>query len=59
MRQKLWVSAGRRALENLVLEPWTRRRRDELLQMLNQLDRSAQELDRAAEEKAKKCADVV
>jgi len=57
-RRKLWSCAGRHTLESLTLGPWTRRRRDELLQLLDQLNRSVQELDRAVEEEAHKRADV-
>jgi transposase len=59
IRRKLWASAGRRALESLTLGPWTSRRRKELLQMLDQLNGSVEELDRAVGEEAQKRADVV
>jgi transposase len=59
IRRKLWASIGRRALENLTLGPWTSRRRNELLQMLDQLNGSVEELDRAVEAEARKRADVV
>jgi len=57
--RKLWASAGRHALESLALGPWTSRRRNELLQMLDELNSSVEELDRAVEEEAEKRADVV
>lgn len=59
MRRKLWARAGRHTLERLALGPWTRRRRDELLQMLDQLDGLIEKLDRAVEEEAQKRGDVV
>jgi transposase len=59
IRRKLWASVGRRALENLTLGPWTSRRRNELLQRLDQLNGSVEELDRAVEAEARKRADVV
>ena len=59
IRRKLWANAGRRALEGLPLGPWTGRRRNELLQMLDQLNGSVEELDRAVEQEAQKRADVV
>ncbi len=59
IRRKLWANAGRRALEGLPLGPWTSRRREELLKMLDQLNGSVEELDRAVEQEAGKRADVV
>ena len=58
-RRKLWARAGRRALEDLALGPWTSRRRQELLALLDQLDGSIRELDRAVEEEAQKRTDAV
>jgi hypothetical protein len=37
-RKKLWAKVGRKELEGLVLDPWARLRREELLQLLDQLD---------------------
>jgi transposase len=49
---KLWSEAGRKQLEGLSLLPWASRRRAELLQLLDQLEASLQELDRATTEQA-------
>ena len=44
---KLWTVAGRQQLESLPLLPWASRRREELLKLLDELDVSITELDRA------------
>ena len=49
---KLWSEAGRKQLESLPLLPWASRRRAELLQLLDQLEASIGELDRAVAEQA-------
>ena len=49
---KLWSEAGRKQLESLPLLPWASRRRAELLQLLDQLEASIAELDRAVAEQA-------
>jgi len=49
---KLWSAAGRKQLEALPLLPWASRRRAELLQLLDQLEKSLEELDRATTEQA-------
>jgi transposase len=47
-KKKLWTIAGRKELEALNLDPWASRRRwQELLQLLDQLDPSIKDLDRA------------
>ena len=51
-KQKLWTSLGRTELEALVLDPWAHRRRQELLQMLDQLAPLIAELYRAVAEEA-------
>lgn len=52
-RWKLWSAAGRAQLQALPMLPWAARRRQELLQILDQLDASMQSLDRAVWEQAK------
>jgi len=47
LRKKLWTTVGRQKLESLTLDPWASRRRRELLELLDQLDPSIEELDRA------------
>lgn len=49
---KLWSETGRKQLEALALLPWASRRRAELLVLLDQLEASIGELDRAAAEQA-------
>jgi len=46
-KQKLWSKVGRRELEGLVLDPWAHRRRQDLLELLDQLNPWIAELDRA------------
>jgi transposase len=53
-RQKLWTRKGRELLENLPLAGWTARRRADDLELLDQLDRSIAELDKAVEQEAGK-----
>jgi transposase len=47
LRKKLWTTVGRQKLESLTLDPWASRRRRDLLELLDQLDPSIEELDRA------------
>src|ERR1700675_2212507 len=49
---KLWSKEGRKQLESLPLLLWANRRRAELLQLLDQLEASIGELDRAVAEQA-------
>jgi transposase len=49
---KLWSAVGRKQLESLPLLPWASRRRAELLQLLDPLEVSIGELDRAVAEPA-------
>ena len=37
-KRQLWTKTGRELLEKLVLEPWTARRRDDLLDLLDTMD---------------------
>jgi transposase len=55
-KRKLWTQAGRKLLEELPLTGWTARRREESLQLLDDLDRRVGELDGAVEQAAKKDA---
>ena len=54
----LWSRRGRAELESLALLPWAARRRKELLEWLQQLDGSVEELDQAVEEAAAGRAEV-
>ena len=51
-QHRLWSRAGRQVLEQLALPPWTARRRQELLGLLDGLEQSLAELDRAVEAQA-------
>lgn len=51
-KRKLWSATGRKHLEALPLLPWASRRRAELLRLLDQLEGSIGELDRAVREQA-------
>ena len=56
MRRKkaLWRPAGRQELESIALAPWASRRRQDLLDLLDQLTPKIQELTRALEEEVEK-----
>lgn len=58
-KSKLWTKAGMEQLKNLELEPWTKRRRDDLLKMLEEMDRQIAELSREVEAEARRCAKAV
>jgi transposase len=51
-KRKLWAAGGRSELEALALDPWASRRRGELLAVLDLLDPSLAELDRAVAREA-------
>jgi len=53
-KQKLWSSAGRKELDALLLDPSAHRRRQDLLQMLDQLNPRIVELDRAMLQEAQR-----
>src|SRR5260370_7886441 len=44
-KRKLWTQAGRKQLESLPLQGWTEQRRDDLLQMLDDLEARIGKLD--------------
>ena len=48
----LWTAAGRRALQDLALPPYTDQRRDELLSLYTQLEKRIQQLDKQVESEA-------
>jgi transposase len=58
-KKKLFTKKGRAELTGLALGPWTRRRREELLQLLDQVDAPIAELDRAVLEEAQRRDDAV
>ena len=53
-KKALWRPAGRKELESFVLAPWASRRRQDLLDLLDQLTPKIQELTRALEEEVEK-----
>src|SRR6184192_4267303 len=53
-KKALWRPAGRSELESLVLAPWASRRRQDLLDVLDQLTPKIQELSRALEGEVEK-----
>jgi len=57
-KRQLWTKAGRELLEHLPLEPWTARRRDDLLRWLDLLDRDCASLEREVERAAESRSDA-
>ena len=53
-KRKLWSEAGQKLLRELPLKPWASRRREDLLKVLNMLDKQIKPLDEAAKEAAEK-----
>jgi transposase len=53
-KKALWRPAGRKELESIALAPWANRRRQDLLELLDQLTPKIQELTRALEEEVEK-----
>src|SRR5437763_2575801 len=51
-RKQLFTAKGRQELEGLALGPWASYRRQELLQLLDQLEQSLAKLDQAVEQQA-------
>jgi transposase len=56
LKGRLWSRIGRKRLEELPLEGWTARRREDGLRWLDQLNREVAELDAAVEKEAQKNA---
>jgi transposase len=57
-KRKLWSAQGRAELNKLVLRPWAERRRQDLLALLEDLDRRIEELDGAVCREAQRWAVV-
>jgi transposase len=53
-KSKLWSIQGRAELERLALAPWADRRRHELLELLDRMNPTIEELTAAAEREARK-----
>ena len=58
-KTKLWSEPGRAELEKLTLAPWASRRRQELLELLDRMNPTIEELTRAAEQEARKRPEVL
>ena len=54
-KKKLWREHGRKQLEAFRLAPWTSRRREDLLELLDRLNPTIAELTQAIEQEAEKC----
>src|ERR1700745_1192336 len=52
------AASGRQQLESLPLAPWTKRRRGELLELLDRLNPTIAELSQAVEREAEKCPEA-
>ena len=57
-KKGLWTEKGRQQLESLSLMPWTTRRRQELLELLDRLDPNIDELSGAIEQEAEQVPEV-
>lgn len=57
-KRGLWSEKGRTQLESLSLLPWTRRRRQELLELLDRFDPSIDQLSQAIEQEAAQWPEV-
>jgi transposase len=58
-KQKLWSAEGRAALAFLPLEPWTDRRRHDLLNLLSMLDEQLQQSNDAVIQVATQYPDLL
>ncbi len=58
-KKALWSKSGRAQLESFVLLPWASRRRQDLLEVLDRLNPTIDELSTAVEEEAKKRPEVL
>jgi transposase len=58
-KKKLFGEQGRAQLEKLALAPWASRRRQELLELLDRLNPTIEELTAAVEREAKKRPEVL
>src|SRR5712691_8465567 len=58
-KSQLWSEQGRAELEKLALAPWASRRRQELLELLDRMNPTIEELTAAAEQEARKRPDAL
>src|SRR5512146_143977 len=59
LKKRLWRPKGRAQLESLALMPWASRRRQDLLELLDQVDATIAELTAAIEQEAEKRPEAV
>ncbi len=59
LKKRLWRPKGRAQLESLTLMPWANRRRQDLLELLDQVDATIVELTTSIEQEAEKRPEVV
>jgi transposase len=57
-KKKMWSAQGRTQLERLPLAPWASRRRKDLLELLDRMNPTIEELTRAVEQEARKRPEV-
>src|SRR5215467_9037173 len=57
-KKRLWRGSGRQQLESFQLGPWASRRRRDLLELLDGLNPTIEELSQAIEQEAEKCPEA-
>jgi transposase len=57
-KKRLWREHGRQQLESFRLAPWARRRRRDLLELLDRLNPTIAELSQAIEQEVEKCPEA-
>ena len=57
-KKSLWGDRGRELLESFQLAPWSSRRRHDLLELLDRLNPTIAELNRAIDQEVEKCPDA-
>src|SRR6202162_2573055 len=57
-KKRLWREHGREQLESFRLAPWARRRRGDLLELLDRLNPTIAELSQAVEQEVEKCPEA-
>jgi transposase len=58
-KKRLWREAGQEQLEAFPLAPWASRRRRDLLEVLDRLNPTIEELSQAIEQEAEKCPEAL
>jgi len=59
LKHTLWTEPGRAQLEQFLLAPWATRRRQDLLELLDRMNPTVEELTAAVEQEAKKRPEVL